>query len=559
MATLVVPAPDLAYPTLGPALERFIEAKCVFGPGSLAGKPAKLDPEKRAALYRLYEIYPRGHRLAGRRRFQRGALEWSKGKAKTEFAAWVAFCELHPAAPVRCVGFDRAGNPIGGPVKFPYIAMVATSEKQVSELAYGVLKYVVENGPDSHLFDSSLDRILRVGALGEDAGRAVPLAAAPNARDGALTTFQHFDEPHRLTLPRQKETHETMDANLTKRPLEDPWGLYTSTAGKPGQESVQEDIRAEAEMLAEGKIVDTGLLFLARWAGDEHDDLSTVELRIPAIAEAYGGPEFGPGHFESIAKKWDRPKADLAYLERVYLNRWRKSGSMAFSARRIDELTVDLDQLGIDPATYGQIPAGAFCTLGFDGARFRDSTGFVLTDIGTGRQQLVGGWERPEDLPEDAEWEIDENEVTQTLAEIFATWDVWKLYGDPPHWTETMGSWSVKWPDQVEEWWTQRYTRMAYTLREYVEAIDSETVSYGGTPDQQADLVRHLKQAGRKDLRLLDDHGQPLWVMQKQSGRRDLKFDFAMAAVLSWKARLDAIKTGAKPRRRTRRAPRRLR
>ncbi len=35
--------------------------------------------------------------------------------------------------------------------------------------------------------------------------------------------------------------------------------------------------------------------------------------------------EFGPGQFESIAKQWDRPKADKAYLERVWLNRWRKS------------------------------------------------------------------------------------------------------------------------------------------------------------------------------------------------------------------------------------------
>jgi hypothetical protein len=555
VATLVVPELDLSYPTLGPALADFIEERFVFGPGSLAGRPARLDAEKRAVLYRLYEVYPQGHRLAGRRRFQRGAIEWRKGKAKTELAAWIGGLELHPESPVRCDGFDAAGNPVGRPVAFPYVAFVALGKEQVSELAYGVLKYIIENCPDSHLFDSSLERIMRIGRLGEDAGRAVPLATAPNARDGALTTWQHFDEPHRLTLASQKETHETMDANLGKRPLEDPWALYTSTPGKPGQESVQEDIRYEAELMAEGKIEeDTGLLFMARWAGPEHKDLSTVDALIAAIADATGpSGEYGPGQFESIAKKWFRPKADKAYLERVYLARWRKSGSMAFDALRIDQLVLGQE---IAPPL---IPEGAFCTLGFDGARFRDSTGFVLTDIATGRQQLVGGWERPADLAEDAEWEIDELEVTETLAEILAKWDVWKLYGDPPHWTETMGSWSVKWPDQIEEWWTQRYTRMAYTLREYVEAQDSGTVTYGGTPDQQGDLIRHLKQAGRKDLRLLDDDGQPLWIMQKQPGRRDLKFDFAMAAVLSWKARLDAIKTGAKPRRRTRRAPRRLR
>ena len=42
------------------------------------------------------------------------------------------------------------------------------------------------------------------------------------------------------------------------------------------------------------------------------------------------------------------------------------------------------------------------------------------------------------------------------------------------------------------------------------------------------------------------DEGKPLYVMQKQDGQMGLKFDAAMAAVLSWKARLDAIKGGAK-------------
>ena len=75
MATLIVPPLDLSYPTLGPALADFIEERCIFGPGSLAGQPATLDIEKRAALFRLYEVYPQGHRLQGRRRFQRGGIE----------------------------------------------------------------------------------------------------------------------------------------------------------------------------------------------------------------------------------------------------------------------------------------------------------------------------------------------------------------------------------------------------------------------------------------------------------------------------------------------------
>lgn len=567
MATLIVPPLDLSFPSLGPALAQFIEERCVFGPGSLAGQPAELDKEKRAALYRLYEVYPRGHRLAGRRRFQRGAIEWRKGMAKTEFAAWVAFCELHPDAPVRCDGFDAHHDPVGRPVAFPYIPMMAVTEEQVSELAYGVLKYVVEEGPDADLFDASLDRILRLGHSGQLDGRAVPVSNSPGSRDGALTTFQNFDEPHRLILPSAKAAHETMSANLTKRALEDPWSLYTGTAGQPGQNSIQEDVRTEAEMIGRGEIDDPALFFFARWAGDEHVDLvprpavgdlpgvsqsEALKNRIAAVADATGPVgEYGPGQFESIAKQWDRPKADNAYLERVWLNRWRKSGSQFFDFQKIAKL-----------ARPGErIPKGAFVALGFDGARFKDATALVATDIATGLQEILGLWERPADVDE---WEVPEDEVTETLENAMSTYEVWKLYGDPPHWTETMGSWAAKYPDQVEEFWTNKYVRMAYTLREYLEAIDVSSVTFGGIEnpdgefDPHNDLIRHLGNAGVKELKVKDDEGKPLLVMQKQDGNQELKFDAAMASSLSWKACMDARKSGAKPRVKSRAVFRRL-
>ncbi|MGP5071673.1 hypothetical protein ACTXI0_04615 [Arthrobacter rhombi] len=552
MAVLIVPElDDQPYPTLGPQIAQFIHERAVFGPGSLAGMPAVLDPEKLAALYRLYEVFPPGHDLEGRRRFKRGGIEWRKGLAKTEFAAWVSYIELHPEAPVRCDGFDAYGQPVGRPVMFPYIPMMATTEEQVSELAYGVLKYVVEEGPDADLFDSGLDRIIRLGERGQNEGQAVPVSNSPNSRDGALTTFQCFDEPHRLYLPAQKHAHETMTANLEKRVLEDPWSLYTSTAGQPGQKSIQEDLRGEADDINKGLVEDPQMFFFARWAGDQHDDLTTIENRVAAISEATGPMgEYGPGQFLGIARQWDRKGADKSYLERVWLNRWRKSAAQAFDANRWEEL-----------ARPGEpIPDGAFVTIGFDGARFRDATAFVVTEISTGLQE--GGkllWEKPLDakpaneLADDEQrWEVDEDEVTAKLEELMHRYDVWKLYADPPHWTETVGSWAAKYPSQVEEWWTARKNPMAYALREFVEAMDSGHLTHTGDEDYS----RHIGNAGRKDLRLVDDDGKPLWVLSKIDMERF--FDQAMAGVLSWKARTDAIKSGAKPRRRKRRTPRRL-
>ncbi|HZL05234.1 MAG TPA: large terminase, partial [Coriobacteriia bacterium] len=247
---LVVPGPDSEpWPTLGPQVCALIEERVVYGPGSLQGQPYVIDPEFRAFIYRASEVFPKGHPWAGRRRFKRVGMSVRKGLAKTEKMAVFAFVELHPEGPTRCDGFDAHGNPVGRPVRSPYIPMLAVTVEQVEELAFGALKYIIEEGPDADLFDVSLERIIRLDEWGRADGRAVPLSNSPGARDGARTTLNCFDEPHRLYLPRQLQAHTTMDANLPKRPLDDPWSLYVGTAGELGQKSVAEQLHTEAEMI----------------------------------------------------------------------------------------------------------------------------------------------------------------------------------------------------------------------------------------------------------------------------------------------------------------------
>ena len=522
----------------------------VFGPGSLSGQPARLDDEKRGLIYRLYEVFPQGHHLAGRRRFQRAGIELRKGVAKTEFAAWVCGAELHPEAPVRCDGFDANGNPVGRPVRSPVIPMMAVTEEQVEELAYGVLRYILENGPDDDLFMIGKDRIIRLAPNGTEDGFAVAVSNSPGSRDGARTSFQHFDEPHRLFLPRHRDAHETMLQNMPKRPLEDPWTLYTSTAGQPGQNSVEEDVLAEAQSIAKGEVDEPSMFFFRRWAGDEHSDLSTVELRIAAVADATGPiGEWGPGQFERIAKDWDRKGIDKAYWERVYLNRWRMSGSQAFDMIKVEALMRDDDDRDYEP-----IPDGAFVTAGFDGARFRDATAITITEIATGRQMLLGCWERPENLEE---WEVPEDEVSDLVADMMSRYQVWRMYCDPPHWTETVASWAARWPDQVIEWHTQIKSRMVPALRTYVEALDSGLVTFSANVWRDV-LIRHMGHAARRELKTLDEFGQPQWILQKQDGRLEDKFDAAMAAVLSWTACVDARREGAQPKPKSMGMPRRI-
>ncbi|MBF6370647.1 terminase, partial [Nocardia puris] len=106
-------------------MAEFIEERGVFGPGSLKGQPARLNSDQKLWIYRAYEVFPKGHPREGRRRFQRCGLSVRKGSAKTELAAWIAFAELHPDAPVRFNGFEKDGTlRLGRPVADPYIPML---------------------------------------------------------------------------------------------------------------------------------------------------------------------------------------------------------------------------------------------------------------------------------------------------------------------------------------------------------------------------------------------------------------------------------------------------
>src|SRR5690606_12616509 len=318
---------DEFWPTLGPQVCDWIETFLIHGPGDLRGQPARLDDEKRALIYRMYEVYPQGHPKAGRRRFRRAAISLRKGSAKTELAAWIAAAELHPEAPVRCDGFDAYGQPVGVGVKDPYIPLVAYTEEQSEDLCYGTLYVVLSEGPLADDFDIGLERIMRKNGD----GKAVALAGAPDARDGARTTFQVFDETHRFTIPRLKKAHRTMLANLPKRRLAEPWSLEVTTAPAPGEGSVAEETMEYAKAVAEGRVKDSRLFFFHRQAADHHD-LPTPEGIRAAVIEA-SGPVAEWSDIDGIVEQWMDPTADRAYLERVWLNRPVQASERAFDLK----------------------------------------------------------------------------------------------------------------------------------------------------------------------------------------------------------------------------------
>lgn len=535
MATLIVPSLDeRPWPTLGPQVCDWIVAHSVYGPGDLESKPYEPTPEFRAQLYRAYEIYPRGHKLAGRRRFKQVSFEERKGLAKTERAMQVAFAESHPDAPVRCDGFRRQGSawvPIGRPVVRPYIPLVSYTVEQTEDLAYNVLKFIIDNSDLAGDYDCGQDRILLLDDRGREAGKIVPLAGSPNARDGALTTFQHFDEPHRMSLPRLKKAFSTMKENTYKRVGADAWTLTTSTAGEPGEQSVQEEIREYAEAVDAGKVDDPRLFFFSRFTPTTAP-LETPTQVMEALLEASGPNAGWSGDLDGLVSRYFEPKTDRAYWCRVWLNQWVQGGAKAFDVDLFKSLAVP-----------ERIPDGNLVVLGFDGARRHDSTGLVATDVESGHQEPLGVWERPPHVAND--WEVDATDVDSAWCAAFDRFEVWRAYADPPYWDDWVSTWAGRWGDKrVVRWWTNRDKPMAYALGVYRAAMVDRTLSHDGNPV----YVAHVGNAYRKLLGYFDDREERMWTIRKARPDSPDKIDLTMAGCLSWEARGDAVAAGAKRR-----------
>jgi len=523
VATLLVPPLDEEpWPTLGDEVADWIEEHGRYGPGERVGEPYEVTPEFRAQLQRAYEVHPKGSRLAGRRRFKRCYLEERKGTAKTERAMLVAFAESHPDAPVRCDGFDAHGNPVGIGVKSPYIPLMSYTVEQTEDLGFNVLRSIIEESDLAGDYDIGLERIVLLDKRGGQAGKIVPLAGSPAARDGARTTFQHFDEPHRMVLLRLMKAHTTMVENTYKRVGADPWTFYTSTAGDLGEESVARDIREYAEDIDRGDVEDPSLFFFSRFAPLDMP-LETPEQVREYLLEASGPNASWSGDIDGLVSRWFEPKTDRPYYRRVWGNQWWSGAGRAVDAAQWADLARPKES----------VPGGTTITIGFDGSLSGDHTGIIGTVVATGHQFLIDHWAPTEDTP------VDRVAVDAAMTAAFERYDVWRAYCDPYRWEDQLATWEGRWPRRVISWSTAA-PKMGDAVRLWRSAITSSDLTHDG----DSTFAQHVRNAFLEKTRWTDDDGQPLHHLVKERKWSPNKIDLAVCAVLSWEARRDAVAAG---------------
>ncbi|HEY7767364.1 hypothetical protein [Longimicrobium sp.] len=401
--------------------------------------------------------------------------------------------------------------------------MIAFTEEQSEELAYGALRRILMEVPIGNDFDIGLERIMRK----DGAGKAEAVSASPNARDGARTTFQHADETHRFTLDSLKRAWTVMLANLAKRPLADPWALETTTAPEPGAGSVAENTMEYARKIMLGTAHNSRLFFYHREA-DQCIDISTTAGLREAVIDASGPYIAEWTDVDRVVGTFEEPGADRPYLERVWLNRLVQSSGGAF----------DVTQWKKQARPDHQVPAGAAITIGFDGSRFDDATSIVGCEVATGFLWPLGIWERPEHLKD---WEVPVAEVDGIVEDAFERYNVCRMYCDPPKWETSVAKWAGQYGEKrVIEWWTNRRKPMAYAVRAFVTALGAGDVTHAG----DAQLDDHIGNARKQPTGLTDEDEQPLWIIRKERPDSPKKIDGAMGALLAWEARNDAVAAG---------------
>ena len=279
--------------------------------------------------------------------------------------------------------------------------------------------------------------------------------------------------------------------------------------------------------VADGRISDAALFFFHRQSSDKHD-LRTEKGARAAVIEA-SGDAASWRDIDAIMELWRDPTTDRTFWELVWCNRRVKSSHRAFDAGCFKSLK----------KSRSPVQEGDEITVGFDGAMFHDSTGIVATHVESGYQWVSGDWECPFGRED---WRVPAEDVDAAVRGLFEHYRVLRMYADPPYWQAWVSKWAGDYGEKVVlEWWTNRRKPMSYALEAYDTAIREGGISHDGNEA----LIRHIGNAHKRELGERDEQGKRLWLIQKERHDSPHKIDLAMAAVLSWEARNDAIAAGA--------------
>lgn len=479
----------------------------------------ELTDEQRDRVISYWELDP----VSGARVVRRAAIRRPKGAGKSPEGAYCGYAEL--TQPVVFSHWDADGQPVGMLHRDPWVQFAAVSEDQTDNVMVWLFDILADR-PDVRKergLDLGRSRIY----LTDRPGRMEPVTASAGSREGQRVTYAVLDQTE--SWSKENGGHRlaaTLRRNVGKM---GGWSLELQNAPGLGDGSVADQTGRASDRRAKGVYFDTREPRLDTNLGDRDELRSALEV-------AYGD-SVAWVDLDRLIDEIQDPDTDPNDARRYYLNIAAPSSDWAFDRDRWSVLTADV------------LPdSGELVVAGFDGARHDDATALVAVGVESGVAWTVGCWERP-DNHED--WEVPEAEVTAAVAELFDRWPVWRLYCDPPYWEPTVAAWEARFkgPDRkpaVISWWTNRWRQVGYATRSLATAVRAGEIRHF-VDDGDDPLSRHVRNAVRRRVNSRDDQGKALWTIEKPAPSR--KIDAAMALVLAWEARNDAIAAGVTSKR----------
>jgi hypothetical protein len=518
------------FPTLGWYALEWISDN-LAQPDCTEYQPLRLTGEQAKFVIWYYRIDP----VTGRRRYRRAV--WSRPKGHGKSPLMSAIAALEALADVVPDGWSADGRPVGRPwssIRTPLVQLAAVSEDQTAN-AYGPLLEMLREGPV--LDNYGVEPMETFVALPK--GRIEFITSAARSREGNRPIWAGLDQTEGW-VPSNGGVNL---AAVIRRNIGKVGGssVETPNAFLPGEGSVAEQSASYAAQILEGRAKDEALLYDHREAPAD-TDLSDRDSLMAGLRYVYGDSAQEAGGWVDldriVSEVWD-PATDPQDARRFYLNQithasdsWVTSPEWGACAA-VDEVVADKDVI----------------VLGFDGSRGRvkgkaDATALIGCRVRDGHLFEIGQrsvWEKSRHDSQD--WAPPMAEVDAAVRLAFQKYTVVGFYADPSGWMEQVAKWEAKYGSQLRVKATAREPIAAWPRGKHTNAIDAvqhlhAAITNGEcTHDGSSALTRHVLNARKRTFRA----GYLLYKAYPDSPD---KIDAAYAAVMAWKARLDAVAAG---------------
>lgn len=523
------------FPTLGwYALEWISEN--LARPDCSDYEPLVLTQEQARFVLAFYRLDPE----TGRRRYRRAV--WSRPKGHGKSPLMGAFAALEALADVVPDGWDAEGRPVGRPwstIRTPLVQLAAVSEDQTGN-SYDPLLEMLRQGPviDNYPGVEPLE-----GFVNLPRGRIEPVTSAARTREGNRPVFAALDQTEQWV----PSNGGVRLAAVLRRNLGKVGGssIETPNAYLPGEGSVAEKSAAYAADIREGRAKDDALLLDHREAPAD-TDMSDRDSLLAGLRHVYGDSAQDAGGWVDleriVAEVWDHA-TDPQDARRFYLNQITHA-SDSWLSQPDWSACLDVDAVVADGDTI---------VLGFDGSRGRakgkaDATALIGCRVSDGLLFEIRVWEQP-DGPSGQNWSPNPLEVDAAVRGCFDRWRVVGFYADPSGWGEYVARWEAQFArrlrvkasqgEPISVWPRGKTSNVGLAVEALREAVVTGDAKHNGSPA----LTRHVLNARRRATRT----GYLIFKAYPDSPD---KIDAAYAAVMAWKARVDALALGLNDRKR---------